>query len=200
MSTLDTPDLPSVRRLFLQHPEAIGKITAALWQTLAVEIITVVGRDGFALLFLRSRYLCSRQYPWLMPSPRSARKKFRFLKLTTTLDGRDADTAAEASLALLATFLEILGQLIGHAVTSSLLDAAWKGKALTIDAKDAEFGINDQGGRRPYRRGSSAGDNAGVSRPLGSNEASGTRGNRAEQSPHSTRSIRSRARYQKSRH
>jgi len=97
------------------------------WRSLALHLSPLIGDSGFGALYGRTGRLLSQQYGWLTirPSSRSLDELFRVLE--EDLAGADPVHAAQANEALLATFTQLLSDLIGEALTTRLIDAAWSG-------------------------------------------------------------------------
>lgn len=122
-----------VQRAFQQQPEAIGDATLQLWNSLAVELISIIGEAGFQSLFSRCMYLMRVEYPWLEPTQSPTPIGTRLLDLKARLDSKQVAIAEQASLALLNTFMRLLSGLIGEALTVNILHAAWGDKWREID-------------------------------------------------------------------
>ena len=136
MAKTGAPRHEIIRTAILQRPDATAKVTAALWTPLATEITSIIGKGGFDSLYSRCIYLVAVKFPWLALSLSTQPANSRFADLQTTLEGRDAAEAGEASIALLITFLDILATLIGESLTSTILRSAWGDDALNIAVKD----------------------------------------------------------------
>jgi hypothetical protein len=136
MAKTDAPRHQIIRTAILHRPEATARVTAALWNPLATEITSIIGKGGFDSLYSRCIHLVAVKFPWLAASHSSQPFDSRFADLQTILEGRDAGEAGEASISLLITFLDILATLIGESLTSTILRSAWGEDALNIAVKD----------------------------------------------------------------
>lgn len=110
----------------------------ALWDGLATELISIIGQGGFAALYSRSVHQAGMRFPWLSPMQLKQPTDFRFADLKSCLDERDATEAREASVALLATFIDILETLIGEQLTNSILQSAWGKDATDTPEKEVQ--------------------------------------------------------------
>lgn len=125
-----------IRRAVLQKPEAVVDITIGLWEKLASELISIIGEGGFQSMYSRSLHLVSANFPWMEQSRPWQRTDKDFQGLRSSLKDRDLNEISEASIALLAIFIDILATLIGELLTTSILCAAWGDDALDIAGKE----------------------------------------------------------------
>lgn len=127
-----------ISALIAQRPEQVASVTLQLWETLASELIPLIGKDGFAILFDRCLYLTRSSFPWLADGHAAQSADPEFTSLKMSLEGRDVAEAGEASEALFATFTNLLDTLIGEHLTSGILWAAWGagGSTIEIDSKE----------------------------------------------------------------
>ncbi|MFZ6644810.1 hypothetical protein ACO0LO_03795 [Undibacterium sp. TJN25] len=136
MATNDDQRHRMIARAVTQRPDAVVDVTIHLWERLAAELILIIGDGGFESLYSRSLHLTSASFSWMANSPPAQASDSRFAGLRTCLEGQDATAAGEASVALLATFIDILSALIGESLTSSILRSAWGDDALNAAAKE----------------------------------------------------------------
>ena len=104
-----------VDKAVMQRPDALVDVTILLWERLAVELISIIGEEGFQSLYARSGHLIIVTYPWLLLDHGSQSSDSRFAGLQMSA----------ASKALLITFVDILALLIGDLLTASILRSAW---------------------------------------------------------------------------
>ncbi len=97
------------------------------WRSLASHLSPLIGENGFGALYGRTGRLLAQQYGWLTTGPSSRSLAELFRTLEEDLAGADPAHAAQANEALLATFTRLLSDLIGDALTTRLIDAAWRG-------------------------------------------------------------------------
>jgi hypothetical protein len=120
----------------MQRPDAIVDTTIHLWERFAAELILIIGEGGFQSLYSRSLHLTGATFPWMTAEHATQPAESRFAGLRASLAGRDAKEAGEASIALLATFIDILSVLIGELLTTRILRSAWGDDALNTAAKE----------------------------------------------------------------
>lgn len=108
--------------------ESTGKVADAAihaWERMAIQIISIVGADGFNSLYARSIFLSQSKFPWLSIDSLTPNAVHRFEGLKTSLEGQVPAQASEANSLLLITFTDILASLIGEQLTTRLLCLAW---------------------------------------------------------------------------
>lgn len=93
-------------------------------QKLSVHLERLVGRHGTAALFARSLAVTRRRFPWLVVTAADVSGD-PWPALLVCLEARDGDLAHQASVSLLASFVELLGRLIGEAMVLVLLAEIW---------------------------------------------------------------------------
>ena len=132
----------TVEEALMRHPQEVLETSTRLWGQLAPELISIIGEDGFRLLYVRSVRLTSAQYPCLadaavitLAAPITLNNDW-FMPLHTSLHAMTLDQARQASAALFNTFLNLLASLIGEALTTHLLHSAWSHETSDIPAKD----------------------------------------------------------------
>jgi hypothetical protein len=109
-----------------------AETSVLLWESLAAELMLIIGERGFASLYARSLHQTCAQFPWLaLSAPRAPREVFS--ALASSLNARDPQEALAASAALLSIFTDTLILLIGELLTNNLLRKAW-GDAVVNDA------------------------------------------------------------------
>lgn len=132
-----------VCRFSLKPAHDVAEFTLQLWQSLAAELIPIVGEDGFAMLYTRSLQLTRSNFPWLAMGVQEEhalpKAHAPFALLITSLQDQPAE-AVDASRSLLITLTNILAALIGEPLTNGILGAAWGDDASEITSKDS---IND---------------------------------------------------------
>ncbi|HET9113173.1 MAG TPA: hypothetical protein VFN66_04825 [Burkholderiales bacterium] len=121
-----------------QHPEAVADVSIRLWESMASEIISIVGTGGFMSLYARSLHLVRPSFSWLVAEAASADKSHRFAQLKTSLAGQTPEQASAANIMLLITFTDILAALIGDPLTTSILGTAWGNTASDTADKESK--------------------------------------------------------------
>ncbi|MDR3670922.1 MAG: hypothetical protein P4L36_08760 [Holophaga sp.] len=104
-------------------PGTGAQAALGLWRDLALCLAPMIGTGGFDALFLRSLHLTLPAFPWLAGEP--AERPVSLAGLRARLESSDPDAAAEASLAMLVTFTDLLAIMIGQSLTDRLLDPVW---------------------------------------------------------------------------
>jgi hypothetical protein len=127
-----------IRKAIMQRPEAVQDVTISLWELLASELVSIIGEGGFQSLYARSVHLTGARFPWLQLRHPLQASDSRFAGLKMSLEGRDSAEAAEASICLLTTFIDILALLIGELLTIRILRSAWGDDALDIAVKESQ--------------------------------------------------------------
>ena len=95
-------------------------------EQLSHHLARLIGEIGVRTLFARSAALTSARFPWLASAiPRTASADSPWAALRVAMESQDPQTAREAFVDLLATFIELLGRLIGDALVARLLHELW---------------------------------------------------------------------------
>jgi hypothetical protein len=97
------------------------------WRSLATHLSPLIGESGFGALYGRTARLLAQQYGWLSIGPSSLPMEALFRTLKDDLAKADPAQAALANQALLTTVTRLLSDLIGEALTTKLIEAAWHG-------------------------------------------------------------------------
>jgi hypothetical protein len=111
-----------IETLMAQHAEQGVDATINLWQSLATEIIAIIGEGGFSALYTRSVFITQETFHWLTASAPPAQ---RFDELKTCLQAQPPTLARIGNSVLLITFTDILATLIGEQLTARILSSAW---------------------------------------------------------------------------
>jgi len=104
------------------------------WRALALHLSPLIGDSGFGALYGRTARLLADRYGWLTTSPSSTAPEGLFQTLEADFRQAEPALAAEANAALLLTLTGLLSELIGEALTTRLLDAAWAGGQIQKNA------------------------------------------------------------------
>lgn len=95
-------------------------------EQLSQHLARIIGEIGVRALLARSAALTSARFPWLTSAiPRTASADSPWAALRVAMESQDPQTASEAFVDLLATFIELLGRLIGDALVARLLHELW---------------------------------------------------------------------------
>jgi len=129
---METSDLwrhQIIKSFMAQHPEKVADAAINLWEKMATQIISIIGKDGFDSLYARSVFLTQSTFPWLAASSLSPQTDSRFAELKMSFEGQTPAQASKANSLLLITFTGILASLIGEQLTTSILGLAWSDNA-----------------------------------------------------------------------
>lgn len=109
------------------HEDAgsVSRCVASLCEDIALALTPIVGVRGVAALYKRSLFLTSREHPALSGLHESVESTMDLSRLTATLTSLSEAEANKAGAALLLSFYELLGSLVGFALTERLLSALW---------------------------------------------------------------------------
>jgi len=119
-----------IARTVTRRADAGAADSVVLWERLSIELVAIIGRIGFNTMYARSIHVVRVQHPWLAEDADP-----RFEKLRNSLDHQAPALAAEASIALLNTFIDTLIQLIGEPLTTAILRSAWDHDTVNSAAK-----------------------------------------------------------------
>lgn len=104
---------------------AIVQGVAAVWRAVDRDLSTLIGRRGTEAVLRRALALTRRTHGWLPEPPDDAGLDTCVDALARTLDGRSPDESGAVLDALEATFHDLLSSLVGAALATQLLRAAW---------------------------------------------------------------------------
>ena len=104
---------------------AIVQSTLFSWQQIAAQLEPVIGARGVDALFSRSLHLVGKTYRWLETSGVRGNGAVSLASISACFEGREPPVATDAGCALLATFAELLANLIGESLTTRLLEMVW---------------------------------------------------------------------------
>ncbi|MBJ7311511.1 hypothetical protein ACFOLJ_12135 [Rugamonas sp. CCM 8940] len=104
--------------------------SAQLWRAITDELAPIIGKEGFAILYVRCLHLNSTAFPWMAAGPGMALESGNFEALAGSLAdrlaGRPAAEAVAGSAALFRIFYDLLLVLVGEQLTAGVLDASWR--------------------------------------------------------------------------
>ena len=104
---------------------AVAEAATVILSQMAALLTPVIGVRGVDVIFRRSLYLTSKDFPWLVHGEEHGDSAALLAGLKDRLAVRDAEDAAEAACALIATFIELLTTLIGESLTDRLMSPVW---------------------------------------------------------------------------
>ncbi len=125
-----------IEQLMAQHAEKVAYAAIGLWESLATQIVSLVGEEGLNSLYARSAFVAQSKFPWLAAHPLSPQTDQRFAELKTSLEGQMDVQARAANSLLLITFTDILAALIGEQLTAGILRSAWGNNASYSASKE----------------------------------------------------------------
>lgn len=104
-----------------------GEIHAAIpyWQALSVNLMSIIGEEGFLVLYKRSVYLLRDAFPTLQDEKSEITTHTWLTDLENSLSNRDHAEADSANQQLLMNFTNILASLIGEDLTVEILQSSW---------------------------------------------------------------------------
>lgn len=104
-----------------------GGISAFMqsWQAFAIQLISIIGEDGFLALYSRSLQLLHTAFPKLPSNELLPSSTSWLTELEIALIKLDLTEAASANHQLLLTLTNILASLIGEELTNEILISAW---------------------------------------------------------------------------
>jgi hypothetical protein len=105
------------------------------WRQLALHLSPLIGESGFCALFSRAGRLVATHHGWLA-SPTFKTIDGLIAALGDSLKGVPADVAREGNAALLDSFVKLLSDLIGEALTTRLLHSAAQGQGAQKHAQE----------------------------------------------------------------
>ena len=98
---------------------------AALCEEIGQALAPIVGQGGVAALYKRSLFLTARDHPMLSGLHADVQGVMDVSPLTSRLTSLSQSDAARVGAALLLSFYELLGSLVGSSLTERLLRSLW---------------------------------------------------------------------------
>ena len=123
-----TPELAAAARKLVaaELATSVGAGAVHACEQLSQHLARIIGEMGVRTLLSRSATLTSARFPWLASAiPRTAAAISPWAALGAAMESQDPQTASDAFVDLLATFIELLGRLIGDALVARLLQELW---------------------------------------------------------------------------
>jgi hypothetical protein len=125
------------------HENAVDAVDAAdaaisLWEPMATEIISIVGKEGFNSLYARTIFLNRAAFPWLAASLNTLQADQRLAELKMSFEKQTPAQVGEANNSLLITFTDILASLIGEQLTTRILCLAWNTDISNCTGKESQ--------------------------------------------------------------
>jgi hypothetical protein len=114
---------------------AAAEVDLGVWREVAGILAPMIGAGGVEAIFKRSLQLTTPRFPWLGFAGEPEAGVAILASCLARLKLRDPKEAAEANLALLVSFTDLLVAMIGASLTDRLLGQIW---ALPISASPEE--------------------------------------------------------------
>ena len=108
----------------VENGASAAEISAAIFSMLEAIIAVlapIIGRGGVDALFKRSLHLAGRSHLWLAQASKGVLTALELASLKTVFAEQSSADAATGGILLLQTFHDLLGRLIGPALTERLL-------------------------------------------------------------------------------
>ncbi len=131
-------DTPVVRPTLAAHDASAAQIADAMvatWYEIDAALTPIIGSKAVVALYKRSLYLTGRTHPWLAGTHEGA-QALDLAALKPVVARQSSAEAALGSRALLQTFIQLLGSLIGPSLTERLLRSAWADASSGSPAQD----------------------------------------------------------------
>lgn len=125
-----------IKNRLAMNPDEVVDSAIKLWEQMATEIISIVGKNGFNSLYSRSIFLTQPTFPWVGARSKSQIIDQRFDELKMDFEEQTSAQASEANCLLLITFTDILASLIGEQLTTTILSSAWGNNASGKTSKE----------------------------------------------------------------
>jgi len=118
------------------NAKQIADAVGATWQEIDTALTPIVGPRGVAALYKRSLYLCGATHPWLAGLHEDVQTSVDLAPLKSLLAQQGSADAASGGNALLQTFYQLLGSLVGPSLTERLLRSVWADSSSGLPTKD----------------------------------------------------------------
>ena len=125
METSDILRHQIIKSLLAHHTAKGGDGAILVWEQMAKQLVSLIGEDGFAMLYTRSVVLTQPAFPWLSASAQLLSASNRFVELNSSFNGQSPTNAHAANSQLLIAFTDIVASLIGEELTINTLRSAW---------------------------------------------------------------------------
>ncbi len=104
-----------------EDAQRIAEVAASTWREIYTVLSPVIGPGGVSALYQRSLYMTRATHPFLAAARDDAVRPGEFSALQQVLAQQSSAHTAAANGALLQTFCDLLGSLIGVSLTERLL-------------------------------------------------------------------------------
>jgi hypothetical protein len=121
----------------LPDAKAISEATGVTWRLVEALLVPVIGARGLDVLFRRALQQTSFAFPWIAAAADPGGSLGPLPSLMASLAAQDSATGAEATSALLMSFVESLATLLGDSLTERLLAPLWEQPSLPTEQQTA---------------------------------------------------------------
>ena len=105
--------------------DAVARCVVSLCTDIGAALTPIVGSRGVAVLYKRSLFLTGRAHPSLLGMHEDIKSTMDLSPLAAALESLSEAEANAVGAALLQSFYELLGSLVGLSLTERLLGALW---------------------------------------------------------------------------
>ncbi len=105
----------------MKDAHRVADAALSKWQAISGALSPIVGQRGVTALLKRSLYLNHREHRFLVHVCAPSGETVDLAALHAALSQQASDTSAAAQAALLQTFVDLLGRMIGSALTERLI-------------------------------------------------------------------------------
>jgi hypothetical protein len=116
----------------------IADAMVATWQEIDAALTPIIGSRGVAALYKRSLYLTGAAHPWLAVLHGGSQAEIDLAALKSVVAQQGSADAALGGNALLQTFYQLLGSLVGPSLTERLLRSVWADSLSGPPAQDTK--------------------------------------------------------------
>lgn len=115
----------------------IADVVLHAWRQINVALSPLIGHRGVAGLYQRTLHVTGNDYPWLAICYKGITHEMNLEDLQKILAQQSSSDAANAGGMLFQTFHDLLGSLIGPALTELLLQSIWISSSSGTSAQDS---------------------------------------------------------------
>ncbi|NRF65697.1 hypothetical protein HLB44_01735 [Aquincola sp. S2] len=114
----------------------IAAAVIATWREIDAALSPIIGTRGVAALYRRSLHLTAATHRWITVQPEVLPPEMDLAGLQSMIALQSSADAAAGSTALFQAFHELLGSLVGPALTERLLRTVWADASSGSPAQD----------------------------------------------------------------
>lgn len=127
-------DAAAVRSASAESADSGAQGTIALWRAVDLDVSAVIGQRGTAAVLRRALVVMRRTHGWMSDPADDTDFDACLHSLADTLASQAPEERASGQRALEAAFHDLLASLVGAALATQLLRAAWSERQARIDA------------------------------------------------------------------